>query len=263
MRVGIVALELVLGRRLRADEYPTRTAEVVASAWAISSTGGLEPLPAGLRSWLMRALQLDPRNSFASALDARAELDKMVSGGDYIAAPQALETFIADYQAVCESDESVSSDESESDDDQPAPTKVPQLSVQRNRQSRETERSHHPAAADTLPGRVRHRRGRGRKRTRRHLGIQPCRRTAHSGGQFGLVALAIAALVVVVAGGVFAGRRYFASAAVEATGAMSIDSNPTGAQVFVDGESRGVTPINLTLKAGTHVIELRGAGNHA
>jgi hypothetical protein len=30
--------------------------------------------------------------------------------------------------------------------------------------------------------------------------------------------------------------------------------------VIVDGESRGVTPVNLTLKAGAHVVELHGAG---
>jgi serine/threonine protein kinase len=262
MQVGIVALELVLGRRLRADEYPTRTAEVVASAWAISSTGGLEPLPAGLRSWLMRALQLDPRNSFASALDARAELDKMVSGGDYIAAPQALETFIAEYQAVCESDESVSSDESESEDDQRAPTKVPSYQsseiVPPAKQKAEVIIPPPPTPyLDEFDTAEEEGEEEDEDEAPRDTAMP---KNSAQRRQLGLAAVAIAALVVVVAGGVFAGRRYFAAAAVEATGAMSIDSNPTGAQVFVDSESRGVTPINLTLKAGTHVIELRGAG---
>jgi hypothetical protein len=105
LQIGIVALELVLGRRLKADEYPSRLAEVVASAWAISASGGLEPLPPGLRSWLMRALQLEPRSSFASALDARAELDKMLGGGDYQAAPQTLEALVASLQGSQEPDQ--------------------------------------------------------------------------------------------------------------------------------------------------------------
>src|SRR4029453_14120511 len=250
MQVGIVALELVLGRRLRADEYPTRTAEVVPLAWGIAPTGGLEPLPAGFRSWLMRALQLDPRNLFASALDARAELDKMVSGGEYIAAPQALETFIADYQAVCESDESVSPDASESDDDQPAPSKAPiyQSSETVNPANQKAEVIFPPPPAPYLDEfDTAEEEGEEEDEAPRDTTMP---KNSPQRGPLGLGGPAIAALVVVVAGGVFAGRRYFASAAVEATGAMSVDSNPTGAQVFVDGEQRGVPPINFTLKTG-------------
>jgi hypothetical protein len=81
-QVGVVALSLILGRSLRDDEYPGRIADVLASAWAISSRGGLEPLPHGLRSWLARAMQLDARHSFATAFEAREELDRVLSGED-------------------------------------------------------------------------------------------------------------------------------------------------------------------------------------
>jgi hypothetical protein len=81
-QVGVVALSLVLGRLLTDHEYPARASEVLASARGISSRGGLEPLPPGLRVWLGRALQLDPRHSFASALDARVELDRVLDGED-------------------------------------------------------------------------------------------------------------------------------------------------------------------------------------
>ena len=76
--------------------------------------------------------------------------------------------------------------------------------------------------------------------------------------------LLIAAVVVaaVSAAGVPMARRYFsaAPAAAAATGTVIINSNPSGLQVFVDGEAHGVTPLNATLKAGNHTIELRGAG---
>src|SRR5439155_508002 len=84
--LGVVALSLVLGRLLTDDEYPARVSQVLASAWGRSSRGGHEPLPPGLRTWLGRALQLDPRHSFASALEARVELDRVLDGedeGDY------------------------------------------------------------------------------------------------------------------------------------------------------------------------------------
>jgi hypothetical protein len=45
-----------------------------------------------------------------------------------------------------------------------------------------------------------------------------------------------------------------------ATGTLAINTNPVGAQVVVDGQQRGLTPLNLTLGAGAHVIELSGAG---
>ena len=74
---------------------------------------------------------------------------------------------------------------------------------------------------------------------------------------------AIAAVVtaVIAIGALVASRWFFApSAAPSGTGTVSIITNPAGAQVIVDGESRGVTPVTLTLKAGVHVMQLRGAG---
>jgi len=79
-QIGVVALSLILGRLLHEDEYPSRVGDVLASARAISSKGALEPLPGGLRAWIGRALQLDPQHSFATALEARNELDRVLSG---------------------------------------------------------------------------------------------------------------------------------------------------------------------------------------
>jgi hypothetical protein len=98
-QIGVVALSLILGRPLADDELASRLGDVVASSWAISARGGLEPLPAGLRAWLMRALQLDPRESFESAIDAQAELERVLGESDYLAAPSTLNEFIAQYHA--------------------------------------------------------------------------------------------------------------------------------------------------------------------
>jgi len=49
-QLGVVALSLILGRRLQDDEGPSRLGDLVSSAWAVSARGGLEPLPAGLRA---------------------------------------------------------------------------------------------------------------------------------------------------------------------------------------------------------------------
>jgi serine/threonine protein kinase len=98
-QVAVVALSLILGRPLLDDETPGRLGDVVASSWANSARGGLEPLPAGLRAWLMRALQLDPKNRFDSAVDAQEELERVLGESDYLAAPATLEAFLAEYRA--------------------------------------------------------------------------------------------------------------------------------------------------------------------
>src|SRR4051812_11626174 len=99
-QLGVVALSLILGRRLHEDEGPSRLGDLVSSAWAVSARGGLEPLPAGLRAWMMCALQLDARNSFESAIDAQEELERVLGESDYLAAPATLEAFLERYRAA-------------------------------------------------------------------------------------------------------------------------------------------------------------------
>jgi len=99
-QLGVVALSLILGRRLHDEEGPSRLGDLVSSAWAVSARGGLEPLPAGLRAWLMCALQLDARHSFSSAIDAQEELERVLGESDYFAAPATLESFLERYRAA-------------------------------------------------------------------------------------------------------------------------------------------------------------------
>src|SRR5436190_8770920 len=99
-QIGIVALSLILGRLVRDEEYPARVGDVVASTWAISARGGFEPLPPGLRGWLGRALQLEPRTAFATAAEARAELEKLLGDSEHLAAPASLDGFLERFQSA-------------------------------------------------------------------------------------------------------------------------------------------------------------------
>jgi hypothetical protein len=98
--MGLVALALILGRPLGADEYPHRIPDLLNEARERSALGDEQPLSPALRTWLARALQIDVRRSFASAPEAMAALDEVVSDdGMYVAAPVALETFLSRYIA--------------------------------------------------------------------------------------------------------------------------------------------------------------------
>jgi hypothetical protein len=48
--------------------------------------------------------------------------------------------------------------------------------------------------------------------------------------------------------------------AAPALGTLSVQTNPPGVAVFVDGEGHGNTPARISLKAGSHILELRGQG---
>ena len=49
-----------------------------------------------------------------------------------------------------------------------------------------------------------------------------------------------------------------------AVGSMAIDSEPAGATVWIDGESKGTAPINVdSVCAGLHTVEFRGASGRA
>lgn len=94
-QVGVVALSVILGRPLTDDEYPAAIEDLVVSAWEMSEAIERKPAPAGLRSWLARALQLDARQSFTSAIEANWELDKAIVESGYMLAPSDLEAFFA------------------------------------------------------------------------------------------------------------------------------------------------------------------------
>ena len=70
--------------------------------------------------------------------------------------------------------------------------------------------------------------------------------------------LRLVAMLAVVLGLGAGGYWYWANSVKP--GVVSVDSNPSGAEVFVDGQSRGMTPITLSLSPGPHSLELRRRG---
>jgi serine/threonine protein kinase len=398
-QIGVVALSLILGRLLHEDEYPFRVGDVLASARAISSKGALEPLPGGLRAWIGRALQLDPQHSFATALEARDELDRVLSGEEEEdeedqtpksardvsaspvsplasappakhespsgvpaqgAPPPAIEAPAArkpeppqtapepagtganpayasgwlamtrrpakrdGSSAVAKKEEPRSLSPSvlkqpvaspkqdvsfpKQDTSLPRPETSlprPETSLPRPETSLPKPDAGFPKRETSFPKQepsvlrqdtsVLKQDAASVLRKEAASVLPPVKRSEPAGGQhlswqpqtplypegrvaeehvedddtatapgrpLGRIAAAAVALIVISAGGVFAGRKFLAlGASTTATGTLSINSNPPGAQVVVDGQTSGVTPLRLTLKQGPHNVELRGAGD--
>jgi hypothetical protein len=276
-QIGIVALSLILGRLLRDDEYPSRIGDVVASTWAISARGGFEPLPPGLRSWLGRALQIDARTAFTSAADARAELDKVLGDSDYMASPASLEAFLAKYHAAERPASAAFPPVDAAKPPAPIAVMSPGLDEAFEKFVSEIPAAPvpnppplvqpvaakpQPAAPPPVPRRSFeiHEPPAVEAHEEPPSRIGGTSRSRFSGWSMKVV-VAAGALVALIVGGFAFGRGYFtATESAAATGTLGISSNPPGAQVLVDGETRGITPLTVTLAPGAHMVELRGGG---
>lgn len=292
-QIGVVALSLILGRLIHPEEYPRSIGEIVSSAWSVSAQGGSGSAPVDLRTWLARAVQLDARTGFASAVEAEAALEALLGEIDYAAAASALATFIAEYHdlvgeiveptpppmppapklvaaatvpvPVNPAPAPVSPAPALQVVATPAAVVVPVAAV-----VAAVVAADEPAAATvhTAPPAGRPTSGTNLPRVamsssdsfpRPDLQEQAMPRDRRPAGWFRVAAAAL--LVVAVGGGAVAARRYFASANQAAgSGRLIMDTTPPGAQVVVDGKASGTTPVTLTLQAGAHTVEIRGGG---
>jgi serine/threonine protein kinase len=288
-QMGIVALSLVLGRLIREEEYPARVGDVVASTWAISARGGFEPLPPGLRGWLGRALQLEPRTAFATAAEARAELEKLLGDSEHLAAPASLEAFLERFNSADRSSPAPAAPGPELRQE-PKPDPKPEIKHDVRMEPPAAElpvwadsvRSNTPPSFDLRPKpepAVAPKPPRPVPSAHVSFGYEsiaaePARPTTEEREAFSFAApadppalsrtklIAAAVVIALLGGGYFAYRSFSAAAPkVEtATGTLVMTSNPDGVAVFVDSEPKGMTPLTLTLSAGEHVVELRGPG---
>ena len=260
-QVGVVALSLIMGRPFQDNEYPKEVEALVASASAGRPDGTREPLSSALRDWLRRILQLEVRNAFRSVVEAEAALAQLLSGDSkHNGEPAALETFMHQYHGASAPAHGPLPVE--------APPPVPSTPVQ-DMESRVEIKEVRPltppnefyeplpfpeeASADISDD----------------AGEDPDKeedamKSAHSGsrrsGRFKWIVAGVAVLAVATAG-LFAARRSLSPAAVPVTtGTVSVNTEPAGAEVLIDGTSRGRSPIRLSLAAGAHTLVVRGAG---
>lgn len=271
--MGLVALALVLGRPIAADEYPHRIGTLLGQARERSPLGEERPLSPPLQAWLARALQLDGRRAFASGPEAMAALDDVVAEDSaYVSAPVALETFLSRYVG------------SLLEPATPAPVAAPtfappEITIVDDDPAEEEEELTAPVRSGPEPLDLT-----DLLDVRELPGVEPpppapvparplfdpdepftapaeslVAAAAPPSRPWMKIAAAIAA-VVLMGGGVFAYKMFGRASAAPAMGTLVVQSNPTGVDVFVDGVERGKTPARVTLAPGSHILELRGSG---
>ena len=252
-QVAALALALILNRPLRDDEYPRQVEELVASARARRKDGTQEPLPSGLREWLKRTLQLDARNSFRSVAESEAAFNQWLSEDKTFTADLgSLEAFMQRYH-VSTTQPRVPV--------QPTPIPRPPVPV---RQEPIPAPDANIADASDADASDEDERTLGDE-DQQELGDEDQTMSWNQTGKrdrsrLKWIVAGIAVLAVTTVG-LFAARHRLASAPPPVvTGTMTVNTDPPGAEVLVDGTTRGWSPLRLALTPGAHTLLVKGPG---
>jgi hypothetical protein len=251
--IGVVALSLVLGRPLKDDEFPRRVGDLLNDARERTALGDEQPLSPALRSWLARALQVDVRRAFASAPEALGALDELSADGSmYVAAPVALETFLSRYISAL----LVTPAPAPPGEPVPAPPAAPAVPAVVQIQAPDvTELLTEPLPGELLAA------AREVETTRDDEASVEPEIVLPPGGPQGARSrrrwLAVASMLVVLASVGLAAFRTLSGSSAPALATLTVESNPSGVPVFIDGVERGLTPTRVTLAPGAHILELR------
>ena len=226
-QIGMTALALIVGRLLHEDERLRNIGDALASATQASCFGNDERLAPVLRSWLARALQVDLRRSFASAIEAEEALDEAVKEGGFTASPDDVLAFMKRYQGDSRPAAPVAV---------PAPPKGFAIPVCTTRVETVTPG---PWVAANLTH------------------TSPVRQADRSRY---LVAIVGALFLAAAGSGLEVARTYSGPAPmVSSLRPLVVEVQPAGIEVVVDGQSRGVGPVTLALEPGSHTIRLRAS----
>ncbi len=111
VQIGVLALSLLLGRRLDRAEYPSRLGTLLEMATETSIDGDEQPLGAALKAWMERTLLVSADGPFRSLGAAAQSLDELLDAeAGYVAAPIGLE--VAPDVAGIDDVDAMASDES-------------------------------------------------------------------------------------------------------------------------------------------------------
>jgi hypothetical protein len=273
MQLGVLALALILGRPIRREEFPQKLQELLAEA---SGPGALGPRPAiarALHGWILRTLQLESRAAFRTATDASAALDALVAEQPRHKISPAS---VLGYVAACNAPGNgakVAPAPVADPEDAPSGRTEEKLAAEKTARvrpatshARRAERRGRSPLLPTRPVPVvaeeprgqaplfvravsRAVRGSIRKVTRLDWSF------VRRGVQVALVSLGLVGLF----GATYLGARGYLGlpSLIGGRGTLVVESQPSGADVFVDGLPSGQTPVTLELRAGEHTLALR------
>lgn len=255
-QIGVVALSLILGRPLHDDEYPRQIEALAAAARARAVDGTHESLSPALCEWLRRALQLDVRSSFRTIFDAEAALDQLLAHEPkYNASPDSLEAFMRRYHDLSIPAPAVSPAKPSLQPVLPSialEAAVPTAPVDVH----QTAEPYEPIPIDPTDTSDEG----SHALDDQEDAMRPGHTAARTRSRLKWIAAAVAVICATAGGAWVARQRLAAVTPPVTTGTMTVNTEPPGAEVEVDGEKRGRSPLSLSLTAGAHTLVVRANG---
>ena len=258
-QIGVVALSLMLGRAFRDDEYPRQIEALVSAVRARAVDGTQESPSPALLEWLKRALQLDVRSSFRTIFEAETALDQLLSQETkYNASPGSLEAFMQRYH-----DPAVPAAPPAPPVPTPPLKSAPQPVVPSipfdpapKADVRPDVEPYEPIPIDPADTSDEG----SHAFDEQEDAMRPAHTAARKSNRLKWIIAAAAVIAATAAGALVARQRLAAATPPVTTGKMTVNTDPPGAEVEVDGEKRGHSPLSLSLTAGAHTLVVRANG---
>lgn len=245
VQLGVLAVALLRGRLLLRDEFPQGPAQLLDEAPA-DLPGRPRSVPAPIRAWVARALQVDSRLAFRTAVEAESALEAALA-----AAPTCRPSAAAVQNLLSrcrEGEHREAGPFRQRTEWLPgASVSIPPRPAAELFPARTEEAGPRAVAAEAPRPRTN---PSGRRSEARRRGLRRMARVGVLGIGLGLLL-----------SGSFLGARSYLGSGQEASavGTLVVESRPTGLEVLVDGEPAGRTPATFQLPAGPHTLVVRSA----
>jgi hypothetical protein len=233
VQAALMAVAMFAGRPLRDTEHLGGIGDVLMSI----------SIPQPIRSWLLRALHMDPRRVFVHAGEASKALAEAINESGLRPAPRDLDLQQSRSLRIAPPAVPKPSTATPITVAKPKAAPVPRPAAAAPTQKRDVRQTHDFAPPGFAPP---------------PAAIVNARKPLNATfKKFLLVAGIIALMTAAFTGAQFipAPEWMFAR-----TGTLVIESTPQGIKVSVNGKPQGVTPLTLKVEAGIHEVELHGPG---
>ena len=233
-QAALVAVAMFAGRPLRDTEHLGGLGDVLLSI----------SVPQPIRSWLLKALHMDPRRVFVHAGEASQVLTEAMNESGLRPAPRDLDLQQSRTLRLAPSKAALPAPVVPVAE-KPAPPAVPavKLAPPARTQSRDVWQAH-----DVDP--------------RSYATHRNVRASLHEPVSAPLKKFLIAAVVIGFMTVAFTAAQFIPAPEwmFADSGTLVIESSPDGVKVAVNGKPQGVTPLTLKVESGIHEVELHGPG---
>jgi hypothetical protein len=233
VQAALMAVAMFAGRPLRDTEHVSGIGDVLMSI----------SIPQPLRSWLLRALHMDPRRVFVHAGEASKALTEAINESGLRPAPRDLDLQQSRSLRIAPPAASKPSAPALITVATPRPAPIMRPAAVPTAPKRQKSHTHDVAPPHFAQS--------GTALVKERKPLSPTfKRVLLFAGIIGLMTAAFTAAQVVPA------PEWMFSQ----TGTLVIESTPQSIKVTVNGKPQGVTPLTLRVEAGIHEVELHGPG---